>query len=169
MTPALVPEPLCPGEGPFRPNVGALILDDLAVNARLLVGERSDTPGYWQWPQGGIQPGESPRAAVRREILEETGLASVEIAGQLPNSYRYRFPQSLSPRFAPFIGQEQIYFIAQISSGFEADLKRATSAEFRQLGWRPLAEIVAGAVWFKRDLYRRVSVDLATWLRGRAP
>ncbi len=35
--------------------------------------------GYWNAPGGKIQNGESPKAAVQREVLEETGLAVGEL------------------------------------------------------------------------------------------
>lgn len=44
----------------------------------VLLTERRDVP-VWVLPGGGIEPGESPEAAVTREILEETGL-TVKVA-----------------------------------------------------------------------------------------
>lgn len=41
---------------------------------------RSNTPGTWYLPGGGIEHGEDPRAAVVREFAEETGL-DVEVTG----------------------------------------------------------------------------------------
>lgn len=65
-------EPATPGASRHR-RVGAyaVVLDD----ARLLLTQLArDTPapGAWTLPGGGIDPGESPLAAVLREVHEET-------------------------------------------------------------------------------------------------
>ncbi|MDA0638437.1 NUDIX domain-containing protein [Nonomuraea sp. MCN248] len=53
--------------------VGAVVLDDAR---RLLLVQRGHAPsaGRWSLPGGRVEPGESDAAAVRRELLEETGL-----------------------------------------------------------------------------------------------
>lgn len=63
---------------PFEPTsrvpcVGALVHDD---EGRLLMIRRAQEPGLGQWsvPGGRVELGEDDRAAVRREVLEETGL-----------------------------------------------------------------------------------------------
>lgn len=48
----------------------AIVQDD----ALLLVRHEKDGRGYWMLPGGGVQWGESIDAAVRREMMEETGL-----------------------------------------------------------------------------------------------
>lgn len=56
--------------------VAAVILSD--VTGRLLLQHRTDDapvcPGKWGFPGGGVEPGEQPEAAARRELQEETGL-----------------------------------------------------------------------------------------------
>ncbi|MEU0090819.1 NUDIX domain-containing protein [Kribbella sp. NPDC006257] len=54
-------------------------------NQVLMVRERVQTapghhdgPEYWTLPGGGIEQGEDPELAVRREVLEEVGLEIVE-------------------------------------------------------------------------------------------
>ena len=53
--------------------VGAVVFDR---DGRLLLVRRGREPskGSWSIPGGKVEPGESDRAAVAREVLEETGL-----------------------------------------------------------------------------------------------
>jgi ADP-ribose pyrophosphatase YjhB (NUDIX family) len=53
----------------IRPGVAAVIFD----GERVLLQRRDDN-GKWGLPGGGVEPGESVRAAVVREVHEETGL-----------------------------------------------------------------------------------------------
>jgi mutator protein MutT len=59
---------------PKRPlvGVGALIFD----RGRILMAQRGKEPlkGYWSLPGGALEVGERLDAAVRREVMEETGL-----------------------------------------------------------------------------------------------
>ena len=67
----------------YYPDPGAIKIDQLRVavsaivrdeQGRLLLQQRSDN-GYWCFPGGGVEPGESVTAAVIREVREETGYA----------------------------------------------------------------------------------------------
>lgn len=73
------------------PSVAAVIHD---VHGRLLLQERSTGEG-WSLPAGAIEPGESPEQAIRREVLEETGLVVTpkEIIGVFGGrEFRYLYP-----------------------------------------------------------------------------
>ena len=100
----------------YRPNVAAVI-----VNAadQILWCERCGMPGTWQFPQGGIDPGESAEEALWRELHEELGLAAprahLVIEQVLTSPIRYDFPVEVIEAFLDrrghsHVGQAQSYF-----------------------------------------------------------
>ena len=54
----------------YRANVGIVICNP---EGKVFFAKRRYQSG-WQFPQGGIIEGESPKKAMWRELLEETGL-----------------------------------------------------------------------------------------------
>jgi putative (di)nucleoside polyphosphate hydrolase len=136
----------------YRPNVAAIIRRS---DHKILVGERSDRPGSWQFPQGGIKPRETPEQALERELLEEVGLpgGSYRII-ERKEPYRYLFDGGRTKE--GFHGQEQIYFLIELLPGFEP--KHETGEpEFRALNWIVPSEFnIEWVPPFKREVYRRV-------------
>jgi len=64
-----------PPEPPRRQRVAAYALLTRGENVLLTrMSERTRIPGRWTLPGGGIDHGEDPRAALEREVYEETGL-----------------------------------------------------------------------------------------------
>lgn len=61
------------GSAPRRPPVGKACACLVDARGRLLVFDHPAGGGA-QLPKGTIEPGESPEAAVRRELLEESGI-----------------------------------------------------------------------------------------------
>jgi putative (di)nucleoside polyphosphate hydrolase len=150
-------EPLCDWSQDYRPNVAALIMRQQEPGKyQLLLGERRDLRGFWQWPQGGIDQGETPLEALQREVFEETGIRSVRVLYPFPFRIRYRFPKALGQKFYPRVGQEQQYFVVAINADEKPDLNKASSHEFIQLSWRNMEETPVHTVWFKRAVYEAV-------------
>ena len=47
---------------------------------QILIGQRQEEgslPGYWEFPGGGVEPGELPKQAVIREVQEELGVDGI--------------------------------------------------------------------------------------------
>ena len=153
------------GETPrYREGVGIVL-----VNARKLVfvARRIDMKQAWQMPQGGIDAGEAPQAAARRELEEETGVVSATVMAQTPGWLSYDLPAHLAARRwqGRYRGQRQLWFAMRFDgSDDEIDLGRARHPEFDAWRWATPAAAMAGAVDFKRDLYRQVLGQFAALL-----
>lgn len=62
-----------------RPAVRAVVIDPAARVLLVRFVDPETGAEFWTLPGGGIDPGESEEAAIRRELLEETGLEDPEI------------------------------------------------------------------------------------------
>ena len=78
----------------YRKGVGVFLINE---NKKLWVGKRLDHKNqYWQMPQGGIDKGESPENAMKRELLEETGLsADYKIIRKANGWLKYDLPKKM--------------------------------------------------------------------------
>jgi putative (di)nucleoside polyphosphate hydrolase len=80
----------------YRPCVGIMLINR---DGKVWVGSRSpeaNKNGYdykWQMPQGGIDAGETPEEAARRELYEETSIHSVTLLEEAPEWFAYDYPE----------------------------------------------------------------------------
>lgn len=144
----------------YRANVAALIVDD---RGRLLICERFKVPGAWQFPQGGIDEGESAEETLLREVEEEVGLPpECYHVGKRREGYRYIYPRRVKKRKrgAIYDGQEQTYFLCQLKEGApDVNLAREPR-EFSQFRWVYPDEF--SLTWlpdFKKEVYQKVMAD----------
>ena len=146
------PRDLAPNR-PYREGVGAVIFNDQGL---VWVGQRIDLPGAWQLPQGGIDAGEEPRAAVLREVAEEIGTDRVTILGETPGWLTYDLPAAIADRAwgGRFRGQRQKWFALRFTGTDEdIDLAAHGEPEFDRWRWVPLDTLPQTIVDFKRPLY----------------
>ncbi|MCS7008357.1 MAG: NUDIX domain-containing protein [Chthoniobacterales bacterium] len=146
----------------YRPNVALILEREVSfLGTEVLIGERSDMPGTWQFPQGGAKPGESLLDALAREVEEEIGLKpdAYFILKQL-GPYRYDFPQGKIKE--GFGGQEQTYFLARLKEPNLFQLEgEIHSEEFLRLRWvKPKDFELSWVAPFKREVYRQLFSDL---------
>jgi len=149
---------MMPSEGQyFRANVGALITDERWY---VLACERSDVPGAWQLPQGGIEAGEEPLDAVRREIAEETGISwsHLRLVAQYPDLLAYELPPDARSEKTGR-GQVQYWFVFRCDDAGAVAVR--AGREFANWQWMPFERLIATAVAFRRPVYEKLGALVA--------
>ena len=146
----------------FRPNVGIVICD---ADGRVLWAKRVGHDA-WQFPQGGIHRGESPRDALFRELHEEVGLepAHVEILAQTQGWLRYRLPRRYVRRTSrnPCVGQKQKWFLLRLLGDESAiRLDHGGKPEFDDWRWVSYWYPIGQVIDFKRGVYRQALKELS--------
>jgi len=140
----------------YRPNVAAIILSSkYPEKVEFFIASRSDVKDAWQFPQGGIDKGETPKEALFRELKEEIGTNEVDIVGEFPEWVSYDFPEMIAKRMYPYDGQRQKYFLVRLKPGAKINLETA-EPEFSQYTFVPYNEIFDYITYFKRPVYKRV-------------
>jgi putative (di)nucleoside polyphosphate hydrolase len=154
------------GKDRYRRGVGVMLLNR---EGKVFVGARIDnTDEAWQMPQGGIEKGEKPWAAARRELEEETAIPPhlVEKIAECPQRLKYDLPEEIRHRLwgGKWLGQDQDWYLCRFL-GTDADVNIATQhPEFREYKWIEPAELPDLIVPFKRDLYRQLLREFAEYL-----
>ncbi len=139
----------------YRQNVAAAIVNQ---NNEFLLIKRADTrEEHWQFPQGGVESGETPEAAVLREVREETGIANrVTIVGKHPQKNTYAFPSQWHRSWNGYKGQTQTIFYLRYSGDARGIMLEAREAVAWE--WVP-AQKVASRVHEKRKRMAKMVVE----------
>ena len=140
----------------YRPNVAAIILSpEYPEKKRVFIAERSDITGVWQFPQGGIDKGESSEEALFRELKEEIGTAKVKIIAEYPEWIAYDFPEHITKKMKPWKGQKQRYYLVRLKKSAEIRLD-TKHPEFCDYKFVELEHLFDDIAHFKRPVYERV-------------
>lgn len=150
----------------YRPAIGIIV-----VNRRdqVLIGRRNDLVDQWQFPQGGIDPNETPNSAVLRELKEETGISqeNVEILDHTQEYLKYDYPHSVIQELNVkktwrYAGQQLQFFLLRYHGLDEnIDVHKVANPEFDAWKWVDYWEPLRLIVEFKHDLYHRALTELA--------
>ena len=144
----------------YRPNVAIIILNKAG---QILWCKRKDGNG-WQFPQGGLDKGESPLEAIYRETREEVGLErkDIRIIKETQEWFNYKVPEDRLPKYfrfknSKFIGQTQKWFLAEIlCEDYRINLNASSPIEFVDWTWSSYWHPLNGGVDFKKATYRKV-------------
>lgn len=148
----------------FRPNVGIILANEVGQ----VMWARRINQDAWQFPQGGINPQESPEEALFRELNEEVGLEphDVRILACTRGWLRYRLPQRLVRTHSQplCIGQKQKWFLLRLT-GDEQRVRMDLTGKPEFDGWRWSATGTRWARWCPSSAKCTV-VPSRSWLRA---
>ena len=150
---------------PYRPCAGFMLANS---DGLVFVGERINTRahGFWQMPQGGIDPGEDQQTAALRELEEETGIGPnlVHIVAPASQPLYYDLPADLLGTVwkGKYRGQVQHWYLGRfLGSDDDIDLDAHDPAEFRAFRWVAPQELPSLIIPFKRKVYETLVAEFA--------
>ena len=150
---------------PMRDGVGVIILNK---KNEVFVGKRKDNPiDKWQMPQGGIDDGEDYISAMKRELLEETSIKSIEILKEIDGFFEYQLPNNLVGIIwkGKFRGQKQKWFITRFI-GDEKEINLKTQhPEFIEWKWILPDKLPEVIVNFKKEMYIKLLKNIKKCLK----
>ena len=142
----------------YRPNAGIVLF---RADGKVLLCERiEDFPKRWQFPQGGIDAGETPFQAAIRELREETSVISAKFVAAFPDALLYDFPAEVKRRHPTrhFDGQKQ-YWHLFFFKGTDDEINLNTKEpEFRSYDWVDIKTAPDLVVEFKKDVYEKIVI-----------
>ena len=153
---------------PYRLCVGIALFNREGL---VWVGRRSDEDAegegeghWWQMPQGGLDKGEDPYDAARRELYEETSVKEASLIAEAPDWFTYDLPPELVATSwkGRYRGQKQKWFALRFE-GNDSDIDVLApgggkyQAEFTTWRWEKLARLPELIVPFKRGVYEQVA------------
>lgn len=149
----------------YRKNVGIVICN---LYGKVFWARRYGQHS-WQFPQGGINVGETAEQAMYRELFEEVGLSSedVRIIAYIRKWLHYKIPKRLVRwNTSPIcIGQKQKWFLLQIMCKDDnINIKGGLIPEFDSWRWVSFWYPIRKVVFFKREVYRRVMQEFSLFL-----
>ncbi len=117
-------------------------------------------------PQGGVDDGEDNLSAMKRELLEETSIRSIELLKEIDGYFEYELPKNLVGIIwkGKFRGQKQKWFITKFI-GNENEINLNTkNPEFIEWKWVSIEELPDVIVDFKKSMYQKLSKKIKLFI-----
>jgi len=150
---------------PYRPCVGIMLLNK---DGLIWTGERTDTAGAWQMPQGGMDAGETIEVAGLRELEEEISVTAdqITILARTKDWVTYDLPGHLlgTAWRGKYRGQKQHWFLCRLEAGDSAIDINTEHPEFSRWRWSTADELVDDIVPFKKAVYQKLLNEFASFL-----
>ena len=148
----------------FRWNVGIILTNSAG---KVFWGKRVGKDA-WQFPQGGMNEGETPEQTLFRELQEEIGLkeSDVTVLARTKRWLKYRIPTRLIRKGTPrCIGQKQFWYLLRLNSRESAiNLGMSAKPEFDYWEWVSYWYPLRKVILFKREVYRQALRELSPYL-----
>jgi putative (di)nucleoside polyphosphate hydrolase len=140
----------------YRPNVAAVILSPkYPQEIKIFIAQRTDLDNVWQFPQGGIDEGETPKEALFRELKEEIGTNDIEILAEYPEWLEYDFPDVIAKKMYPYDGQRQKYFLVRLKDSSKITLD-TQYPEFNKHKFVDVKDVYKNVTYFKKVVYKSI-------------
>ncbi len=142
----------------YRKCAGIVVFNNKGL---VFLGNRVRFKNAWQFPQGGIEDGESIEEAARRELFEETSIKTAKLVYLDNTPIRYTFNKTIQDNFrkkgVETKGQD-IYFSLFYFNGKEEEINLKTAIpEFNKYKWDSLDFAVNNVISFKKEAYKYVA------------
>ena len=135
-------------EPKLKANVAAILRN---AEGKILICERLQIRNSWQFPQGGVDDGETVAQALTRELWEEIGIDPEDFRiVEKRSGYRYLFP---SGRKKGHDGKDQTYFLCDFIGSDSKINVQTEHPEFRAWKWIDPAS-------FKREWLPSMKLDV---------
>lgn len=122
----------------YRKYVAAIIFTKNKSRDLFLLLRRKQNWRGWEYVKGGLLPGESSRAGLKREIFEETGQKKLKIIAKLPKQIKYKWPKTYLKDEKRWRGAvQQVYLVELFSKAIKLDRK-----EHSGYAWLPAVKAV---------------------------
>lgn len=148
----------------YRPCVGIVLVNRAGL---IFIGERRGKAGNnWQMPQGGIDDGERPIDAAKRELHEETGVDRIDFLAESSEWHCYDVPKERRPKYwrGRYIGQCQRWFAFRFTGQDQHVNLELHEPEFSLWRWASDDIVLDEVVSFKRQVYQAVLDEFRPFL-----